>query len=128
MFTFLWRVMFNLQFIIENNSNADGDNRNANKLAALQASSILLNGTASYQDSYGQIIAEVGTATRQTEISKEALGTLLEQATEIRDSRSGVNLEEEAGNMLKFQQAFQASAQLVVVANTIFQSLINAFR
>ncbi|MCH7697099.1 MAG: flagellar hook-associated protein FlgK [Proteobacteria bacterium] len=116
------------QFIIENNSNADGDNRNANKLAALQASSILLNGTASYQDSYGQIIAEVGTATRQTEISKEALGTLLEQATEIRDSRSGVNLEEEAGNMLKFQQAFQASAQLVVVANTIFQSLINAFR
>ena len=116
------------QFIIENTSNADGDNRNANKLAALQASSILLNGTASYQDSYGQIIAEVGTATRQTEISKEALGTLLEQATEIRDSRSGVNLEEEAGNMLKFQQAFQASAQLVVVANTIFQSLINAFR
>ena len=116
------------QFIIENNSNADGDNRNANKLAALQASSILLTVTASYQDSYGQIIAEVGTATRQTDISKEALGTLLEQATEIRDSRSGVNLEEEAGNMLKFQQAFQASAQLVVVANTIFQSLINAFR
>lgn len=116
------------QLIIENNSNADGDNRNANKLAALQTSSILLNGTASYQDSYGQIIAEVGTVTRQTEISKEALGTLLQQVTETRDSRSGVNLEEEAGNMLKFQQAFQASAQLVSVANTIFQSLINAFR
>lgn len=116
------------QFVIDNNTNADGDNRNGLKLASLQSSTLLLNGTASYQDSFGQIIADVGTSTRQTEISSEALGALLQQAVDARDGLSGVNLEEEAGNMLKFQQAFQAAAQLIATADTLFQSLINAVR
>lgn len=114
------------EFVIENNTNADGDNRNALNLSALQSSAILLGGTASYQDSYGQLIADVGTSTRQAEISTEALGTLRQQSTEAREGVSGVNLEEEAGNMLKFQQAFQAAAQLVGLSDVLFQSLLGA--
>jgi flagellar hook-associated protein 1 len=114
------------QFVIENNTNASGDNQNGLKLSSLQTTTTLLGGTASYQDSYGQMVAEVGTTTRQTQISSEALATLRNQALTARDSISGVNLEEEAANMLKFQQAFQAAAQMVSMADRLFQTLMQA--
>ena len=44
------------------------------------------------------------------------------------DSISGVNLDEEAANMLKYQQAYQAAAQLIRVASTLFDSLLSAAR
>lgn len=116
------------QFIIENNSNADGDNGNALKLASLQSALTMLNGTASFVDSYGSLVADIGSSTRQHQISSAALDALQKQAVETRDSLTGVNLEEEAGNMLKYQQAFQAAAQLISVSETLFQSLINAFQ
>ena len=115
------------QFIIENNTNADGDNRNALSLASLQATPTMLGSTASYQDTYGQMIAEVGTQTRQAEVSSIALSALLEQATEARESISGVNLDEEAADMLKYQRAYQASAQMINTADRLFQTLLQAF-
>lgn len=114
------------RFIIENNNNGTGDNRNALKLAELQTALTMLNGAATFQDAYGQILAEVGTKVHQAEISADALGSLADQSLQIREALSGVNLEEEAANLLKFQRQFQASAQLMTVADTLFQSLINA--
>lgn len=114
------------QFVIENNTSADGDNRNMLALTLLQSSQILQNGTATYQDAYGQLVAEIGTAARQSEISSEALGALLEQATEARESLSGVNLDEEAADILRFQQAFQAAAHMITVADKLFQSLMQS--
>jgi len=116
------------QFVIENNLNANGDNRNALLLADLQSQPILLNGTATYQDTYGQMVAEAGTQARQAEISSLAIGALLDQAVEARESLSGVNLDEEAANMLRFQQAYQAAAQMISTADRLFQDLLNAFR
>ena len=72
------------------------------------------------------MVAEVGTTTRQTQISNEALSALKAQALAARDSVSGVNLEEEAGNMLKYQQAFQAAAQMVSTADRLFQTIMEA--
>jgi len=116
------------QFVLENNANADGDNRNALELTALQSAPVMLNGTASYMDSYGSLVADVGTNTRQQQISNTALNSLYQQSVQARDSMSGVNLEEEAGNLLTYQQAFQAAAKMISVSETIFQSLIGAFR
>jgi len=116
------------QFVIQNNTGADGDNRNALALSNLQSSRLLLNGTASYQDTYGQLVADAGTLARQAEISTEALGALLTQATEAQQSVSGVNLDEEAADMLRFQQAYQAAAQMISVADTLFQSLLQSAR
>lgn len=115
-------------FIIENNTGADGDNRNGLLLNELQSNKLLLNGSASFQDAYGQIIADVGSTTRQTEISSEALTQLQEQTLEARESVSGVNLDEEAANMLKFQQSYSAAAQMISVADSLFNTLINTFR
>lgn len=115
-------------FIIENNTGADGDNRNGLLLNELQSNKLLLNGSASFQDAYGQIIADVGSTTRQTQISSEALTQLQEQTMEARESISGVNLDEEAANMLKFQQSYSAAAQMISVADSLFNTLINTFQ
>ncbi len=115
-------------FLLENNTGADGDNRNGLLLNDLQSSRLLLNGSASYQDTYGQMVADIGSTTRQSEISSAALEVLREQTVEARESVSGVNLDEEAANLLKFQQAYSASAQMISVADNLFQSLMNAFR
>ncbi len=115
-------------FSISNNNGAAGDNRNGLLLGALQNMQTLINGTASYQDAYGQIVAEVGARTRQTEISSQALEVLKQQAFEARESVSGVNLDEEAANMLRFQQSYSAAAQMITVADNLFNSLIDAVR
>jgi flagellar hook-associated protein 1 FlgK len=115
-------------FLIQNNTGADGDNRNGLLLGGLQSNRLLLNGSATYTDTYGQLVAGVGSTTRQSEISSAALNILKEQTIEARESVSGVNLDEEAANMLKFQQAYSAAAQMISVADNLFNSLINAFR
>lgn len=114
------------QFVIGNNTSSDGDNRNALLLADLQDSSILLNGTANYQDTFGQLVVSVGTATRQAEVSNGAISALLDQAIAARESLSGVNLDEEAANMLELQQIYQASAQMISTADRLFQTLIDS--
>lgn len=115
-------------FVIQNNTGADGDNRNGLLLTGLQSARNMLNSSATFNDTYGQLVADVGSATRQSEISSEALNVLKQQTIEARESTSGVNLDEEAANMLKFQQSYTAAAQMINVADELFQSLINAFR
>ena len=115
-------------FVIENNFGAVGDNRNGLLLSSLQSNRLMLNSSATYQDTYGQMVADVGSVTRQTEISSEALSVLRDQTYEARESISGVNLDEEAADMLKYQQAYSASAQMISVADTLFQTLLGTFR
>jgi flagellar hook-associated protein 1 FlgK len=68
----------------------------------------------------------VGTRTHQAELNSEAQTVLLNQAIEARESVSGVNLDEEAADLLRFQQAYQAAAQVITTANSLFQTLIEA--
>ena len=105
-----------------------GDNRNALALAALETNQNLLNGTATFQAAYGQAVADVGTLTRAADINSQAQEGLLIQAQQALQAVSGVNLDEEAANLVRFQQAYQASAHLVSVANVIFDSLLSAAR
>lgn len=113
---------------VENNSNGSGDNRNALGLSALQSSRDLLGGTASYQDAYGSLVADIAVQTRQAETGSATENVLLAQAIGARESVSGVNLDEEAANLIRFQQAYQAAAQMISVADELFQTLLNATR
>jgi len=113
---------------IANNTDGSGDNRNALALGALQTASILDGGTASYQDSYAGLVADVAVRSRQASAAADAEGTLLQQAISARDSVQGVNLDEEAADLLRFQQAYQAAAQVISVADTVFQTLLDATR
>ncbi|MHB1239329.1 MAG: flagellar hook-associated protein FlgK [Gammaproteobacteria bacterium] len=116
------------QFVMSNNTSGSGDNSNAVLLAGLQSQPLLASGTATYSDTYGQVVANIGSQTQQANIAQQAQTALLQQAQQARDSVSGVNLDEEAANMIKFQQAYQAAAQVISVSNTLFQSLLSAVR
>jgi flagellar hook-associated protein 1 FlgK len=105
-----------------------GDNRNALQLADLANKASLLGGTASYNDTYGQIVSGVGTLTRAAELGSSAQEVLLNQSKEAWEGLSGVNLDEEAANLIKFQQAYQASAQAISVTKSLFETLVGAIR
>ena len=105
---------------------APGDNSNALLLAGLQTSLTMENGSTSFQGAYSQLIGQLGTQTRSAEITARAQSALHEQAQESRDALSGVNLDEEAADLIRFQQAYQAIAQVISVADTTFQTLLSA--
>lgn len=109
-----------------------GDNRNALALAQLETKNLMLanssaNPTATFADTYGQMVASVGTQTHGAMVSRSAQDVLLKQVTASQQDVSGVNLDEEAANLIKFQNAYQASAQAIAVANRLFDSLIGVF-
>ncbi len=104
------------------------DNRNALQLAALQNTLGMVGGNASFNDAYGQIVSSVGSLTQAAQVSSSAQQTLLNQAKGSREGLSGVNLDEEAANLIKFQQAYQASAQSIAVVKSLFDTLIGAVR
>ena len=116
------------RFTIADSDGNVSDNGNALLLGDVQTAKSLNGGTASLQSSYGQLVADVGIKTRQAQINSEAEQTLLRQAETVKDSLSGVNLDEEAANLIKFQQAYQASAQVIMAANSMFQALLGAVR
>lgn len=115
-------------FTIADNTAAAGDNRNALLLAELQQANTLNGGTTSFQETYSLLVSDIGASTRRTDINYEAQQALLNQAIAAREEVSGVNLDEEAANLLKYQQAYQAAAQVIAVSDTLFNSLLSAVR
>ncbi len=113
-------------FTVESNVGGVGDNRNSLLLAGLTAQKILQNGTASYQETYSQLVSTVGVNTNQAQIARTAQENVLEQAVAARNAVSGVNLDEEAANLVRFQQAYQAAAQVISITRSIFDSLLAA--
>lgn len=111
-------------FRIEANTSGVADNRNALLLAGLQTKNTLLNDTASLQSGYARLVSQIGNKTRELEVMSSAQANLLAQTDQSLQSLSGVNLEEEAANLLRYQQAFQASSKVIEVSNTLFDTLL----
>ncbi len=116
------------RFTLSSNNGGVGDNRNALALAGLQDRGLFDGGNTSVMESATTLLGEIAVATRASSVQASSQLSLLEQNVARRESVSGVNLEEEAANMLRFQQAYQAAAQAVSTSNSLFQTLINAFR
>jgi len=108
------------------NINGTGNNENAALLGELQQLAVLDNGSSNFQQAFSRIIGRVGISTQTAQIQRDAAESILFQSKERRESLSGVNLDEEAANLLKFQQAYQASAEIISVARTLFQTVLNA--
>jgi flagellar hook-associated protein 1 FlgK len=103
------------------------DNGNALALAELQRDKTAFGGTT-VQGAYAQIVADVGSRTRTAELNATAQQGLLAQAEEAHSAVSGVNLDEEAAKLMHYQQAYQAAAQVIAVAQTLFDTVIAAMR
>lgn len=111
-------------FTLSDNRLARGDNNNALNLAGLQLSPIINGRKDTLQNFYGALVADVGINQREAQSNLTVETSLLEQAEAYRDNVSGVNLDEEAANILRYQQAYQAAAQMIKVADEVFQSLL----
>ncbi|KRW70187.1 flagellar biosynthesis protein FlgK [Pseudomonas sp. TTU2014-105ASC] len=122
------------RFSMAFNQSGVSDNRNALKLVDLQTKQTVgvdaaVNGSGfSFTDGYGELVERVGTLTAQARMDSDATGSILKQATDNRDSLSAVNLDEEAANLIKFEQYYNASAQIIQVARSLFDTLISTFR
>ncbi|PPC78459.1 flagellar hook-associated protein FlgK [Pokkaliibacter plantistimulans] len=106
-------------------TDVSGDNSNGQLLADLQNSSIV-DGSLSFEGAYSQIIGDVGGYASKASMAEESNATLLSSAQDIRDSVSGVSEDEEAANLIKFQQAYQAAAQVISAAQQAFSTLLSA--
>ncbi|PCC99791.1 flagellar hook-associated protein FlgK [Halopseudomonas pelagia] len=108
------------------------DNRNALILSDLQTDAVLGKADEavgySFSDGYGELVQQVATHTAQARSDSEASGAVLKQTQNNRDSVSAVNLDEEAANLIKFEQYYNASAQVIQIARSVFDTLINSIR
>jgi len=111
-------------FTINPNNSGSSDNRNMLLLGELQTTNVLENDSASFQSAYAQVVSQIGNKTRELEVTSKAQANLLAQTKESIQSISGVNLDEEAANLLRYQQAFQASSKIIEISNTLFDSIL----
>ncbi len=110
-------------FTIRPNVGGVSDNRNATLLAALQTR-ISVGGSASYQGAYSQTVAAVGTQTRELQVAATAQEAFVAQTRTAQQSLSGVNLDEEAANLIRYQQMYQACGKMIEIASKLFDSLL----
>jgi flagellar hook-associated protein 1 FlgK len=114
------------QFVVRPNTGGIGDSRNALLLGELSTGN-LVAGTTTLHGAYGQLIGAIGNATREVTIEGSAQTRLLEQARNTQASVSGVNLDEEAANLQRYQQAYQAAGKVMTVAASLFQTVLGIF-
>jgi flagellar hook-associated protein 1 len=115
-------------FTVRDNSNGVGDNRNALALSGFMSDPVLNNGTTSLSSGIGQFVGDVGVKTNQAQVTRDAQKVVADEAQASMQSVSGVNLDEEAANLLRYQQAYMAISQMIRVADTVFQSVLDATR
>ncbi|MFT5176125.1 MAG: flagellar hook-associated protein 1 FlgK, partial [Gammaproteobacteria bacterium] len=115
------------RFRIEANLGGIGDNRNALALAGLQTAALVEN-DKSYQQAYSTFVGSAGVAARTARLNADARDQLLTDVRFSRESISGVNLDEEAVDLTRYQQAYQAMARMVETSNVLFDTILAAVR
>ncbi len=112
-------------FTLDRNSGGVSDGRNANLLGQLQTQGTVDGGSSTYQASYARLVSAIGNKTRETQVTRDAQQALVDQGVAAREGQSGVNLDEEASNLLKYQQAYQASAKMISIASDLFNTILS---
>jgi len=121
-------------FEIGYNTDGINDNRNGLELAALQNQDLMLSnnngGTnkVSFHEAYAGLVSSIGEKTASAEISLKAAEAMQTQSSSWFESVSGVNLDEEAANLVKFQQTYAAAARILSTAQTLFDTILNSTR
>lgn len=105
-----------------------GDNRIAQAIADSATETREKLNLSTLENYYASIVGEVGTVTKSVKESKSFLDDLLRQLSAIKDSISGVSLDEEMANLLKYQQAFIATTKVLSTVEDMFEALISAKR
>ena len=113
-------------FAITPTGAGSSDNSDALRLAKVEDAKLFNAGTITLGGALGGLTTQVGAAARAADYSLQAQQVITDQAQSARDAISGVNLDEEAADMLRLQQAYQAASQLISTADTMFQTILGA--
>lgn len=111
-------------FTVGPNPAGISDGRNAIALGNLQTTSTMMDGSANYQGAYASLVADVGNKAREVNVRLDAQNKLVQEGKDAVQSQSGVNLDEEAANLMRYQQAYQASAKIIEIADKLFTQLL----
>jgi flagellar hook-associated protein FlgK len=110
------------RFLMDGNKDGTGNNENMLRLAALESAGLVAGKTIG--STYIDHVNDMGNISRQANIAQEALTVVHDQAVAARDKVSGVSLDEEAANLIRYQQAYQASAKVMQVATVLFDAVL----
>lgn len=114
----------NDSFTVGTNIGGVADNRNVLLLAGLQTQNTLAGGTTTYQGAYSQLVSSVGNKTREVEVTGKAQANLVLHTQQAQQALSGVNLDEEAANLMRYQQAYQAAGKMMQISTSLFDVLL----
>ena len=124
-------VKQNDKFYVEINEKGQADNSNANALTSLRSEKLTKttgsSQTTTLNEGYANLLALIGSASNSAKTNTEAAEAKYEQTVKMFESNSGVNLDEEATNLLMFQQSYQACTKIIEASQTVFNALIAAF-
>jgi flagellar hook-associated protein FlgK len=116
-------------FLIDGNQDGTGNNQNMLDIVALQTKGVVGgNGGRTISQAYEEQLGRVGNFASQAKIAQDALKVVNDQAIEARDKVSGVSLDSEAADLIRFQQAYQASAKAMQVSGDLFDAILQAAR
>ncbi|WP_392342219.1 flagellar hook-associated protein FlgK [uncultured Shewanella sp.] len=107
---------------------AEGNNSNAVEMAKLSDTKLMNNGTGTLTSVFENTKLDIGSQTKSAEVRVGSATAIYQQASTRVQSESGVNLDEEAANLLRFQQSYQAAARIMTTAQTIFDTLLSSVR
>ncbi|MGE0525901.1 MAG: flagellar hook-associated protein FlgK, partial [Bdellovibrionales bacterium] len=107
---------------------APGDNRIANILSGLQYKQAMSEGTATVDEFYNSIVGQVGIMAQRANSARDSQNDMVSQLKNVRESISGVSLDEETTKMIEFQKAFDASARLIRTADEMMDTVLNLKR
>lgn len=108
--------------------NSPGDNRIAIAISKLQHEKIAGGGSATFEEEYLKAVGKVGLHLAKSRVDVEQSGGILAQAQSIKERISGVSLDEETANMIKYQHAYDASAKVIKTSDEMFQSVLGMMR
>ncbi len=108
--------------------NAPADNRVSTKISQLQQTALMDEGRFSLDDFYNSMVGQVGIQTKRTQTAQDAQSDIVKQLGNIRESISGVSLDEETTKLIEYQKAFDAAARLIRTADEIFDTVLNLKR
>lgn len=112
------------KFIVSTNPTASGDNRNMVLLGGLQTADTLDGKTVTYQGALASMVSAVGNKVHELEVGNEAQTNLVGQLRQAQEADSGVNLDEEAANLLRYQQAYVAAGKVMQAVKEMFDALV----
>jgi flagellar hook-associated protein 1 len=116
-------------FTIDFNQDGSSDNRNALALAALAMQDLVNSreGGMTFTEAYSQVVEQIGTKTRELQVRTEAAEGSLESVFDQIAEVSGVNLDEEAARLIQYENAYNATAQIIKIAQETFNTLLSSF-